>query len=67
MPSPTALIDPQLCHPDLCPEGKCQAAALCDRKVLKQEAPHEVPYVTSLCRGCMKCHAACPAKAIIKA
>ncbi|MBI2854720.1 MAG: 4Fe-4S binding protein [Chloroflexi bacterium] len=41
--------------------------AACERRILKQEAPNEVPYAEfSLCRGCMKCFAACPSRAIRK-
>ncbi len=67
MPGPKAIVDPELCRPALCPGGRCLALGECKLKVLKQEAPNEVPYADfTLCRGCMKCFSACPVKAIRK-
>jgi len=68
MPSPKAIVDPQLCQPERCPGGVCLAVKECKQNVLVQEAPNEVPYADfSLCRGCMKCYSACPVGAIRKA
>ena len=60
-----ALVDFDKCRPEKCNGGLCAAAAACPRKLLKQEAPNEIPMTNpSLCRGCGDCARACPAKAI---
>ena len=65
MPRKMALIHYEKCQPELCPGGICQAVAACPRKLLKQEAPYEIPMPDpSLCRGCADCVRACPAGAI---
>jgi len=64
-----AMVDPALCDAGMCDNGVCAALASCPHRILKQEAPGEMPFVAgnaSLCRGCFKCLAACPAKAIKK-
>jgi translation initiation factor RLI1 len=67
MPKPVAVVDPQLCQPERCEGGVCRAMAECERNILKQEEPYQVPYADfSLCRGCMKCYSACPVAAIKK-
>lgn len=67
MSKPKAVVDPELCRPELCPGGVCRAIRECDRRIIKQEAPNEVPYADfDLCRGCMKCFTACPVRAIKK-
>lgn len=56
-----ALIDYRRCDPALCPEGICAAARACKRRVLRQEAPFEVPMPSPLpCRGCGDCVRECP-------
>ena len=65
MPAKIALVDFNRCHPEKCDRGVCAAAAACTRKLLRQEAPYEIPMPDpSLCRGCADCVRACPQKAI---
>ncbi len=65
----SAAIDVERCDPSACHDGICAAMLQCPRKILKQEAAYEVPFVYgdgSLCGGCFKCLQACPLKAISK-
>ncbi|MBI4333402.1 MAG: 4Fe-4S ferredoxin [Chloroflexi bacterium] len=65
----TAAVDAQKCDPASCDSGACAAIPECPRKIIKQEAPYEVPYIAgdpSVCRGCFKCLKACPRQAIAK-
>lgn len=65
MPKLAALINYQLCEPELCEAGVCQAALVCPRKLLKQEAPFEMPDpYTHMCVGCALCVRACPKGAV---
>jgi translation initiation factor RLI1 len=65
MASKMALLDYNQCHPDKCDSGICAAALACTHKLLKQEAPYEIPMPnSSLCQGCGDCVRACPLKAI---
>ena len=65
MPKRTIVIDYQLCDPTQCPDGICQAALLCNKKVLTQEAPYEMPDTKpAMCLSCSLCLQACPKKAI---
>ena len=65
MPSKMALIDYKKCHPDQCDHGVCAAVAACKYKLLKQEAPNEIPMTNPFtCKGCGDCVRACPLKAI---
>ncbi len=65
MPSKVALVIYEKCRPELCPEGICQAALVCKRKILTQEKPGEVPVPgPSVCASCFDCVRACPQKAI---
>jgi translation initiation factor RLI1 len=65
MPTKIALIDFKKCFPQKCRDGICTAALACTNKLLKQEAPYEIPMPDpSLCRGCGDCAQACPFKAI---
>lgn len=69
MPKPTAIVVAERCRPERCERGICLATRECPRRILRQEAPYEVPFIhgdSSLCRGCFKCLAACPLKAIAK-
>lgn len=60
-----ALVDYNKCHPQECNGGICPATQACERKLLRQEAPNEVPMTDpSLCRCCADCARACPKKAI---
>lgn len=65
MPGKIALVTFDKCHPEKCRSGICMAAQACPRKILKQEAPYEIPMTNPMtCRGCGDCARACPAKAI---
>ena len=60
-----ALVDYHRCDPDSCDAGICIAALACPRKLLRQEAPHEVPMAdTAPCKGCGDCARTCPLDAI---
>jgi Fe-S-cluster-containing hydrogenase component 2 len=65
MPSKMALVDYKRCHPEKCDSGVCAAVLACSHKLLKQEAPYEMPMTDpSVCQGCGDCVRACPLKAI---
>ena len=65
MPKKNIAVDYQLCEPKICPDGICQAALLCERKILYQEAPNEMPDARSeMCLGCSICLKACPMDAL---
>lgn len=65
MPSKIALVDYNKCHPGRCDGGLCVAAQACTHKLLRQEAPYEMPMTEpSVCQGCGDCVLACPLKAI---
>ncbi len=65
MPNKIALVIFDKCHPEKCDQGICTAALACPRKLLKQEAPYEIPMPDpSICQGCGDCVRACPLKAI---
>jgi translation initiation factor RLI1 len=65
MPGKMALVDYNKCRPENCNHGVCSAALACPRKLLKQEAPFEIPMTDpSICLGCGDCGRACPLKAI---
>jgi Fe-S-cluster-containing hydrogenase component 2 len=65
MPKKTIAVDYQACDPTQCENGICQATLVCDRKVLTQEAPHEMPDTkASMCLSCALCMQACPQNAI---
>ncbi len=60
-----SLVDYSLCHPDQCDRGICKAALACPYKILKQEAPFEIPDLNqAMCMGCSECETTCPLKAI---
>ncbi len=60
-----ALVNYNACDPEKCDGGSCAAALACPRRVLKQEAPREIPVTDPfLCRGCGDCVIACPLRAI---
>ncbi|MCL4369797.1 MAG: 4Fe-4S binding protein [Chloroflexi bacterium] len=62
---PKALLDPNRCNPDLCPEGVCSVRRLCAVRAIYQEEPRGIPLLDwARCRACSKCVEACPAKAI---
>ena len=65
MPKKTVVIDYQACEPKQCGGGICQAALLCERKVLTQEASYDMPEANaSMCLGCSLCMQACPKGAV---
>ena len=58
-------MDYERCDPESCEDGICAAAKVCEKKVLRQEAPGEMPDIyPSLCLGCIDCIVACPRDAI---
>ena len=62
---PKALIDPQLCNPDRCTDGRCQVRRVCPTKAIYQPEPYELPTTDAgRCHGCSKCVADCPLRAI---
>lgn len=65
MPKQTAAVDYQRCEPDHCPEGRCVAASVCEKKILIQFSAYEMPEMKpGLCLGCSDCVKACPLGAI---
>lgn len=61
MPKKTIVVDYQACDPKQCKNGICMAALVCERKVLFQESPYEMPDTkASMCLGCSLCMLACP-------
>jgi NAD-dependent dihydropyrimidine dehydrogenase PreA subunit len=65
MAGKSTIIDYNLCDFKYCKDGICRAIPFCDKKVLKQEAAFEPPYIDSnMCSGCNKCIPACPSGAI---
>ena len=48
MPGKMALVNYHQCHPEECDKGICVAALACSHKLLKQEAPYEIPMPQSL-------------------
>jgi len=66
MPEPKVAIDYQACDPSWCKDGVCASAQVCERKVLRQEKPGELPDIyPSLCLGCAECLPVCPKKALL--
>ena len=65
MPKKTVVVDYKACEPDECPDGICQATLVCEKKILTQEAPYELPDVkASICLSCATCVQACPQNAV---
>jgi translation initiation factor RLI1 len=66
VPKQMAMVDYRKCQPEKCDEGICLAVLACPNKILKQEAPYEMPDPNpSMCVGCGLCAQACPLKAIL--
>ncbi len=56
MPQPRVVLDYQHCDPYCREDGICPASLVCDRKVLRQEKPGELPDLyPSRCLGCVDC------------
>ncbi|MFH2039930.1 MAG: 4Fe-4S binding protein [Chloroflexota bacterium] len=65
MPKKTVVIDYHDCNPQLCQDGICKVMLACERKVVTQQAPYELPDArSSMCLGCSLCMNVCPAGAI---
>ena len=65
MPGKAALVNYNKCHPEKCDGGIFAAVLACSHKLLKQEAPYDIPMPDpSICQGCGDCVRACPLKAI---
>lgn len=65
MPQPKIVVDYSRCDPSFCDQGICAAAQVCERKVLRQEKPGEMPDLyPAMCLGCIDCLTACPQGAI---
>ena len=65
MPKRMVFVNYDKCHPEQCDSGICKAVLACPHRLLKQEAPYEVPMpYQSLCQDCSGCVLACPSKAI---
>ncbi len=63
--SKTALVIYDKCRPQQCENGLCAAARACERRLITQEGPNEIPMTNpALCKGCADCVRACPAGAI---
>jgi translation initiation factor RLI1 len=59
------LVNYNKCDPERCEGGICTAALACSRRLLRQEAPYEVPMGDPfLCRACGDCVRTCPLKAV---
>jgi translation initiation factor RLI1 len=65
VPQKIAMVDYRTCQPENCSEGICLAALACPNKILRQEAPYEIPDSNqAMCIGCGVCIPACPQEAI---
>ena len=65
MPRRTVLIDYHACEPKRCQDGVCQAALVCEKNVLTQSSPYELPDTkASMCLSCATCVQACPEEAV---
>ncbi len=59
------VIDYGECRPETCEQGICLAVLACPHKVLRQEAPYEMPDPSpAVCVGCGKCAQVCPYRAV---
>ena len=65
MPKRTIVVDYRACEPEKCEDGICKAALVCEKKILTQESPYEMPDTKpSMCLGCSLCLQACPMDAL---
>lgn len=66
MPRKTLVVDYNKCRPEHCDNGICAATLACPHKLLKQEAPFEIPMPSPFtCKDCARCVLACPLRAIV--
>jgi formate hydrogenlyase subunit 6/NADH:ubiquinone oxidoreductase subunit I len=60
MPQRRVILDYQRCDPCCTENGICPAALVCERKVLTQEGPGELPDLyPARCLGCVHCLPLC--------
>ena len=65
MPKKTLVVDYRACEPEKCEDGICQAALVCEKKILTQEALYEMPDTkAAMCLSCAVCVQACPNNAV---
>lgn len=65
MPQPKVVLDYQRCDPNCSEDGICPASLVCERKVLTQEGPDELPDLhPARCLGCVDCLPLCPIGAL---
>lgn len=64
MPKKMAVVNYDKCRPEYCDKGICAAALVCPHKLLKQDAPYQVPMPTYACQNCAKCVLICPLRAL---
>ncbi|MFV1949589.1 MAG: hypothetical protein ACC633_06600 [Anaerolineales bacterium] len=65
MPQPKVVLDYQRCDPYCSEDGICPASLVCERKVLTQEGPGELPDLhPARCLGCVDCLPLCPTGAL---
>ena len=65
MPQPKVVLDYQRCDPNCSDDGICPASLVCERKVLTQEKPGELPDLfPARCLGCVDCLQHCPTGAL---
>lgn len=65
MPQPKVVLDYQRCDPNCSEDGICPASLVCERKVLTQEGPDELPVLhPARCLGCVDCLPLCPTGAL---
>ena len=65
MPKKTVVVDYRACDPEKCEDGICQAALVCEKKILTQKAPYEMPDTkAAMCLSCAICVQACPQNAV---
>lgn len=65
MPRKIVAIDYRSCEPEKCEDGICQAALVCEKKILTQTSPYEMPDTkATVCLSCAICVQACPQNAV---
>jgi len=65
VPQPRIAIDYQACDPSSCEESVWASAQICERKVLRQENPGELPEIyPNLGLGCVDWISVCPKNAL---